>query len=89
MLMKELVCKIQPFDLTQTVFLLEDKKQKQVFKVKTTDFAKECYTLWSTYSVDRINIKGHKKFSMGLKDNIEKIAKGAYSKSNIEVIITN
>ena len=86
--MKELVCKIQPFDLMQTVFLVEDKKQKQVFKIKTADFAKECYSLWSTHEADRVNIKGHRKFSMGLKDKIEKIAKEAYSQSNIVVIVT-
>lgn len=86
--MKELVCKIQPFDLTQIVFLVEDNKEKQVFKIKTADFAKECYQLWSTYMVDIINIKGHRKFSMGLKDKIEKIAKEAYSKSGIKIIIT-
>ena len=86
--MKELVCKIQPFDLMQTVFLVEDKKQKQAFKIPTKDFSKACYNLYSTNSADRINIKGHKKYALGLKDQIEKIAKKAYKESTIEIILT-
>lgn len=86
--MKELICKIQPFDLTQTVFLMEDNKKKQAFKIPTKDFSKVCYSLYSTNSADRINIKGHKKYALGLKDQIEKIAKEAYKENTIEIILT-
>lgn len=86
--MKELVCKIQPFDLMQTIFLMEDGKQKQAFKVETTNFVNECFSLWSSLNADRINLKSHKKFSIGLKKKLEKTAKAAYSGNKIEIILT-
>lgn len=86
--MKEIVCKIQPFDLMQTVFLMEDGKQKQAYKIPTKDFVAKCYELYSVCQVDRINIKGHKKYALGLKNQLEKIAKEAYKENNIEIILT-
>lgn len=86
--MKEIVCKIQPFDLMQTVFLMENGKQKQAYKVPTKDFVKECYQLYSVNQADRINIKGHKKYAQGLKVQLEKTAKEAYSQNTLEVILT-
>lgn len=86
--MKELVCKLQPFDLMQTVFVIEDNKQKNVIKIPTKEFVDRCFNLWSEYKVDQIKLKGHKKYAMGLKAQLEKTAKIAYSENNIKVILS-
>lgn len=86
--MKEIVCNIQPFDLTQTIYVIEDKKPVYISKVETKDFVNNAFSLWSSWGADLIRLIGHKKYALGLKQQIEKVAKTAYRNNEIKIVLS-
>lgn len=85
--MKQLVCNIKPFDNTQTIYLIEDKKVLKNFKINTSSFNEKIISLGrdSSLEIDKIVFKGHKKYSLGIKDQIKKIEKSKYLSNNLTI----
>lgn len=88
MLMKNIICSIQPFDLNQTIYIFEDNKEIKSMKVPTTEFQYTILDLWRKDGITDVTFKGHKKYSEGIKHNIKKLEKIKYVSDiiNIKVI---
>lgn len=84
--MDELVCKIQPFDLTQTVYIYKDGGVKSI-KIPTNEFCEQIISLVRAEQINRVFFKGHKKYSKGIKDQIKKYEKAHYCSDKIDIEI--
>lgn len=84
--MDELVCKIQPFDLTQTVYIYKGSGVKSI-KIPTNEFCEQIISLARVEQINRVFFKGHKKYSKGIKDQIKKYEKAHYCSDNIKIEI--
>lgn len=84
--MNELVCKIQPFDLTQTVYIYKDGGVKSI-KIPTNEFCEQIIGLTRAEQIDHVSFKGHKKYSKGIKDQIKKYEKTYYQSDKIDIEI--
>lgn len=85
--MKELVCKYQPFDLTQTVSIYEDGKIKSNIKIETGNFNEQILKIIRAEQINCIYFKGHKKFSQGIKDQIKRYEKAHYCSDKLIIKI--
>lgn len=84
--MNKIVCKIQPFDLTQTVYIYKDKTIKSI-KIPTNNFCEQVVNLTRAEQINFVSFKGHKKYSKGLKDQIKKYEKTHYCSDKIDIEI--
>ena len=84
--MNEIVCKIQPFDLTQTVYIYKDGGVKSI-KIPTNEFCEQIIGLTRAEQIDHVSFKGHKKYSKGIKDQIKKYEKAHYCSDDIKIEI--
>ena len=86
--MKELVCKIQPFDATQTFTLYENGVVKSNTKVPMDSFfAERVFTLAAGECVDCVYFKGHKKYSHGIVNQIKNYEKTHYHSNKLKIAI--
>lgn len=84
--MNEIVCKIQPFDLTQTVYIYKGGGVKSI-KIPTNEFCEQIVSLARAEQIDRVFFRSHKKYSKGIKDQIKKYEKTYYQSDKIDIEI--
>ena len=85
--MDKLVCKIQPFDLTQTVYIYKDCGVKSI-KIPTNEFCELITNLARTEQINHISFKGYKEYYKGIKDQIKKYEKTYYQSDKIDIEIS-
>lgn len=82
--MDKLICKIQPFDLTQTVYIYKNGRVKSI-RIPTNEFCEQIVSLTKAEQINCVFFKGHKKYSKGIKDQIKKYEKTHYCSDKIQI----
>ena len=80
--MKKIVGVIRPFTVTQNLFVYNDEECLESLTINLDDIPKVITSLASNYEVNDILLVGSKKFSEGIKNNIQK----EYNKYNSNIL---
>ena len=80
--MKKIVGVIRPITVTQNLFVYNDEECLESLTINLDDIPKVITSLASNYEVNDILLVGSKKFSEGIKNNIQK----EYNKYNSNIL---
>lgn len=88
--MKKILCVFEPFDLTQTIYTIEDKDILNTIKINgIDDISNTILSIAEENDIQEVSLKGQGPISYieGIKNNIQKEELLKYNKNKLNIHI--
>lgn len=70
--MKKIIGILRPFDMTKTLYVYENGNKIDAITTSTEDLENSILNLCEKYSISQVDLTGPKKYTEGIKNQIEK-----------------